>query len=137
MKEIAIIFITVIVVLFAAAGCINLYKKKKYEKTLYFAQTGNPFNKVMQDIGLIGEYFTYQCLAPLNGYKKFIFNCYLPKADGETTEVDVILLHESGIYVFESKITAVGYSGTSRRPFGPKLCPPGRVNLKSRVFLTR
>ena len=82
MKEIAIIFITVIVVLFAAAGCINLYKKKKYEKTLYFVQTGNPFNKVMQDIGLIGEYFTYQCLAPLNGYKKFIFNCYLPKADG-------------------------------------------------------
>ena len=38
MKEIAIIFITVIVVLFAAAGCINLYKKKKYEKTLYFVQ---------------------------------------------------------------------------------------------------
>mgnify|MGYP000395824303 CR=1 FL=1 len=36
MKEIAIIFITVIVVLFAAAGCINLYKKKKYEKTLFF-----------------------------------------------------------------------------------------------------
>ena len=30
MKAIAIIFITVIVVLFAAAGCINLYKKKKY-----------------------------------------------------------------------------------------------------------
>ena len=55
MKAIAIIFITVIVVLFAAAGCINLYKKKKYEKTLYFVQTGNPFNKVMQDIGLIGE----------------------------------------------------------------------------------
>ena len=137
MKEIAIFSIAVIVVLFAAAGCINLYKKKKYEKTLYFVQTGNPFNKVMQDIGLIGEYFTYQCLAPLNGYKKFIFNCYLPKADGETTEVDVILLHESGIYVFESKITAVGYSGTSRRPCGPKLCPPGRVNLKSRVFLTR
>ena len=61
----------------------------------------------MQDIRLIGEYFTYQCIAPLNGYKKFIFNCYLPKADGETTEVDVILLHESGIYVFESK----NYSG--------------------------
>ena len=33
MKAIAIIFITVIVVLFAVAGCINLYKKKKYEKT--------------------------------------------------------------------------------------------------------
>lgn len=58
----------------------------------------------MQDIGLIGEYFTYQCLAPLNGYKKFIFNCYLPKADGETTEVDVILLHESGIYVLNQKL---------------------------------
>ena len=29
MKAIAIIFITVIVVLFTAAGCINLYKKKE------------------------------------------------------------------------------------------------------------
>lgn len=135
MKEIAIFSIAVIVVLFAAAGCINLYKKKKYEKTLYFVQTGNPFNKVMQDIGLIGEYFTYQCIAPLNGYKKFIFNCYLPKADGETTEVDVILLHESGIYVFESKNYSGWIFGNESQTFWTQTLPSGKgKSQKSRFF---
>mgnify|MGYP002509292044 CR=1 FL=1 len=32
-----------------------------------------------------------------------LFNLYIPKDNGETTELDVVLLHESGIYVFESK----------------------------------
>ena len=36
-----------------------------------------------------------------------MLNCYLPKPDGTFTEVDVILLHESGLYVFEVK----NYSG--------------------------
>lgn len=40
MKAIAILFITVIVVLFAAAGCINLYKKKKYEKLYILFKQG-------------------------------------------------------------------------------------------------
>jgi len=43
----------------------------------------------------------------LNGYKKFLFNCYIPKQNGTTSEIDLIMLHTSGIYVFESK----NYSG--------------------------
>lgn len=57
--------------------------------------------------GSIGEYHVRQSLLPLEGYKKFLSNCYLPKEDGTFTEVDLILLHESGIYVIESK----NYSG--------------------------
>jgi Nuclease-related domain len=34
-------------------------------------------------------------------------NLYLPKSSGETTEIDLIMLSEKGIYVFESK----NYSG--------------------------
>lgn len=41
----------------------------------------------------------------MNG--RFLFNCYLPKSDGSTTEVDVILINPNGIFVFESK----NYSG--------------------------
>ncbi|MFR7610172.1 MAG: nuclease-related domain-containing protein [Christensenellaceae bacterium] len=89
----------------------------------------------MQDIGLIGEYFTYQCIAPLNGYKKFIFNCYLPKADGETTEVDVILLHESGIYVFESKNYSGWIFGNESQTFWTQTLPSGKgKSQKSRFF---
>lgn len=71
----------------------------------YYRQTGNSRRKVQVDRGLSGEYFIYKRLKKLGG--RFLFNLYLPKSDGSTTEIDVVMLHESGIYVFESK----NYSG--------------------------
>lgn len=53
--------------------------------------------------GIIGENIIYDDLKRIKGWKAFLPNCYLPKPDGETTEVDLIFLHETGIYVFESK----------------------------------
>ena len=38
----------------------------------------------------------------------FLFNCYLPMENKETTEIDAIMIHHSGIYVFESKNYARG-----------------------------
>lgn len=38
---------------------------------------------------------------------KFLFNCYLPAQKGKTSEVDIIMIYKSGIYVLESK----NYSG--------------------------
>ena len=40
-------------------------------------------------------------------YNYILKNVYLTKEDGDTTEIDVILIHETGIYVIESK----NYSG--------------------------
>jgi hypothetical protein len=34
-------------------------------------------------------------------------NLYIPKKDGSTTEIDLIMLSQTGVYVFESK----NYSG--------------------------
>ncbi len=82
-------------------------KRKKYEKTDYYRQTKNNFWKLQFNKGARGEYLIWKDLRKLGGYSKYLFNCYLPKNNGETTEIDVILLHESGIYVFESK----NYSG--------------------------
>lgn len=78
-----------------------------YQKTEYYKQTHIPYFKLYFDKGHFGEYLTYKNLKSLPGYKHFLFNCYIPKDDGTTTEIDLILLHESGIYVFESK----NYSG--------------------------
>lgn len=86
---------------------IYVIRSKKYQRTEYYNQTKNPFFKILSDPGLEGEYLTYLCLSKLDGRKKFLFNVYLPKDNNETTEIDVIMLHESGIYVFESK----NYSG--------------------------
>lgn len=57
--------------------------------------------------GEYGEDRIYDILQKVDGYKATLPNCYLPKGNGETAEVDLIFLHESGIYVFESK----NYSG--------------------------
>ena len=57
--------------------------------------------------GEYGEDRIYDILQKVDGYKATLQNCYLPKGNGETAEVDLIFLHESGIYVFESK----NYSG--------------------------
>lgn len=58
-------------------------------------------------LGIQGEYSTYKILETLDGYNRILSNVYIPKRNGETTELDIILLHKTGIYVFESK----NYSG--------------------------
>lgn len=88
-------------------GIVKIVKKKQYEKTEYYQQTKKPYLNLQFNKGLSGEFYTYKCLKRLKGYKRYLFNLYLPKDNEETTELDVVLLHESGIYVFESK----NYSG--------------------------
>lgn len=41
------------------------------------------------------------------GNNKLLTNIYIPKEDGSTTEIDLLMLSKSGVYVFESK----NYSG--------------------------
>lgn len=60
--------------------------------------------------GKIGEFYTTQelKLVRLFGRKgKILRNVYIPKADGETSEIDVLYITRKGIFVFESK----NYSG--------------------------
>lgn len=59
------------------------------------------------DTGKTGERYIRESLKFLSGYKQILSNLYVPKDDGTFTEIDVILIHESGVYVIESK----NYSG--------------------------
>lgn len=76
---------------------------RNFRQSSYSSATGNGFFRTITDKGLYGEYLTYVILEACPGYKKILANVYVPKDDGTTTEVDVIMLHEAGIYVFESK----------------------------------
>lgn len=80
-----------------------LIREQVSESTTYYRQTNNSWVSVHGDKGKLGEYRIFQELKALRGHKRFLFNVYIPKEDGSTTEIDVILLHESGVYVFESK----------------------------------
>lgn len=71
--------------------------------------------------GEYGEDRIYDILQKVDGYKATLPNCYLPKGNGETAEVDLIFLHESGIYVFILKITVAGYLAVKIRSTGRKV----------------
>lgn len=70
----------------------------------------NIFKQILHsgDTGSFGEYLIEYSLNNYNlkGYLKTMHNVYVPYR-GETSEIDVLMLHEKGIYVFESK----NYSG--------------------------
>jgi superfamily II DNA helicase RecQ len=82
-------------------------KKSRYDKSNYKKESGNNFLGVMIDKGKYGEYLSFNKLEKIKGEHRILTNVYLPKGNGETTEVDLIYIHETGIYVLESK----NYSG--------------------------
>lgn len=80
-----------------------LFRQKTYHKI-----TGNGYFQTFFDKGKYGEYLTWKNLRSYeNDGGKFLFNCYLPAENGKTSEIDVLLIHSSGIFVMESK----NYSG--------------------------
>ena len=79
----------------------------KYRKSEYKTASGNSFIRTLIDKGNYGEFLIFYKLEKLNGSHRLMTNLYLPKEDGSTTEVDLIMISETGIYVFESK----NYSG--------------------------
>ena len=62
--------------------------------------------KYLQEVGRKGEEALEAQFASLSGYHKILSNVYIPTARS-TTEIDLIMLHHTGIYVVENK----SYSG--------------------------
>ena len=91
----------------AVALAICWYQYHQYQTSAYRKITANSYLQVRRDTGKLGEYLIYKKLRSMeNDGAKFLFNIYVPKED-ETTEIDVLMLHQKGIFVFESK----NYSG--------------------------
>ena len=90
---------------------IIVYKQKRkndFEQTSYFKITHKSLDKIEADKGREGEYLIYKNLAEYEKQgAKLLFNCYIPTKTNKMSEIDVLMLHQSGIYVFESK----NYSG--------------------------
>lgn len=82
---------------------VILPKYMWYRNSNYKISSGNSFIKTVFDKGNYGEFITYRYLEELGTNNKLMVNLYLPKSDGSTTEVDLIMISQTGIYVFESK----------------------------------
>ena len=83
--------------LFAILILVFYYWKEEqeYKKTEYYNQTKNSYIAVNSNKGISGEYSTWESLKDIPGYKKSVFNCYVPKRKNETTEIDLILLYST------------------------------------------
>ena len=107
--------------------------EKKYKKTTYYKLTQKPYYLVRFDKGTRGEYLTYKQLKGFEGDgARFLFNCYLPKEHGETTEIDIIMIHETGMYVFESKNYSGWIFGDEKDKTWTQTLPAGRKSHKSK-----
>lgn len=109
-------------------------REKQYRRTEYYQQTKFPYLSVRFDKGRLGEFYTYKYLKSLTGYGRYLFNIYIPKDNEETTELDVVLLHESGIYVFESKNYSGWIFGTESQQSWTQTLSVGRGRSQKNKF---
>lgn len=108
MQLIVLLFNPVILIPATIIIVILAKKNKEYKNGAYYQITKLPYLSVRHDIGKYGEYLTYKYLKNFESSgAKFLFNAYIPKGDGETTEIDVLMICTKGVFVFESK----NYSG--------------------------
>lgn len=82
-------------------------EKNRSAKEQYYSQSGENVLSALFDTGSHGEFLSYKTIAKHSPDNLIIANCYIPKTDGSNTEIDILMVHNTGIYVFESK----NYSG--------------------------
>src|SRR6056297_3665976 len=87
-------------------GIYLLPKFIKYKGSSYKETSGNSFFSTVFNKGNYGEFLIYNSLEKIEN-SKLLTNVYIPKEDGTTTEIDLIMISQTGIYGFESK----NYSG--------------------------
>lgn len=124
-----------LICLFLITLIIYFIKSLQFRRTIYYEQTQNSYLSVLLDKGKKGEYLTYKYLKPLKGYKRYLFNIYLPKDNEETTEIDVIMLHEAGVFVFESKNYSGWIFGTETQRNWTQTLPTGKGRTQKNHFL--
>lgn len=96
-----------IILIMLLASVVQYIKVENYNKSNYKKETGYSYTKVRFNSGLYGEYLSFNILNKIVGHKRILANVYVPKEKGGTTEIDVVMIHEKGIFVIESK----NYSG--------------------------
>lgn len=90
------------------------FGQEKEAVDLYEKETGKNVKQLYRETffgddvqkGTLFEFYVFKKLYKIKGYHRFLFNVILPTEKG-TTEIDVLFLHETGIFVYECK----SYSG--------------------------
>ena len=76
---------------------------RRYNVSNYKAASGKTFSNLLFEKGCMGEYQLYKVLERLEENNKILTNLYIPRSNGQLTEIDLIMINKKGIFVFESK----------------------------------
>lgn len=107
---------------------------KDYKEGSYYKITNVPYFSIKYDKGKYGEYLTYKYLKSFEADgARFLFNIYMPKKD-ETTEIDVLMISQKGIFVFESKNYSGWIFGDDTRKYWYQTLPIGRGRSQKEKF---
>lgn len=107
----------------------------RYISSSYYQVTKLPLFSVRGDKGRYGEYLIYERLKRFEKEgAKFLFNLYIPKENGETTEIDVLMICSKGIFVFESKNYSGWIFGSENQRYWYQTLPKGRGNSQKDRF---
>ncbi len=99
-------------------------RTKANSKESVYAQTASYQEQQMPNaaeiVGKEGEDDVSRAIYTACKYDKrhyrILRNVYIPKRNGEFSEIDVLLLHETGVYVFESKNLSGNIYGNADKP---------------------
>ncbi|MBD7912853.1 MULTISPECIES: nuclease-related domain-containing protein [Clostridium] len=100
---------------------IEIYNSSNYKK-----ESKKNYFEVRFNAGNYGEYLSFNKLENIKGCKKILTNVYLPKQNGETTEIDLVFIHETGIYAIESKNYSSWIFGNEKSRYWTQTFPNGR-----------
>ncbi|AEB30149.1 NERD domain-containing protein [Carnobacterium sp. 17-4] len=88
-------------------GMVILKSYLDFNNSDYQRASNHTFWQTFFNKGNMGEYNIYRTLEKIKGTKLILTNLYIPKEDGSTTEIDLVMFTNFGIFVIESK----NYSG--------------------------
>lgn len=126
---------TILLIVCLIKFLIAVKKHTEYKKCAYYQITKLPYSSVIHDTGKFGEYLTYK---HLKGFEaegaKFLFNLYIPKEDGGTSEIDVLMICAKGLFVFESKNYSGWVFGNESHKDWCQTLPSGRGEVHKEHF---
>ncbi len=124
-----IIVLLFVVLLVSPIIMLWIWGYRKYTNSEYAQATNNSIMQVLFDKGTKGEFLLFQQADKLiEGERHWLFNVYIPRANGKTTEIDAILFHSSGIYIFESKNYGGWIFGSEDQEYWTQCLKPSRYS---------
>lgn len=127
MKEILFFLLKLSPAVLIPLAIVFVLKYREYKNGAYYQVTKNSYLSMCYDLGKYGEYLTYKYLKTFEKKgAKFLFNVYVPKEDGETSEIDVLMITSKGLFVFESKNYSGWIFGSEHQKTWYQTLPAGR-----------